>query len=444
MLAAIVFLAVAGVVLGGIGSAWALPMVPISREHVQAGESSSRINPIPLKSEGEAGPWLVTVKQVMTGDKANEKVLGESAANTAPPDGFTWVAIRIEMKNVSEMTFEIEAEDFGITDTTGILRRFPVVVAPDPALDGVVKGGSQMSGWVALLSPSDATDRMLVYDSVSIPGTWADRVFSLDADAESVPDVAQPAAEVNKTSYNRKEPAGIGTEIVTRNWTITLLATEEGDAVFDLYTSDDYRTTALTRAESNDEDPWIAMKFRVTNNRTGGEAAFLSPSAFMLTTAKGTILPDVLTLTPPSPDLSTTYYPGATREGWVAFELPASGDADLVVFKPWSVEKDIRFFTWDESEATAPEPTEASGDTEVTPTSDEAFAVDSTVITTEANVRMRSAPTTDGDIVTVLEAGMSLTVTGEPVAGGDYLWYPVLEPESGLAGFVADDFLKAG
>ena len=50
----------------------------------------------------------------------------------------------------------------------------------------------------------------------------------------------------------------------------------------------------------------------------------------------------------------------------------------------------------------------------------------------------RAEPATDGEILTVVATGTSLTVTGSPV--GD--WIPVDDPVSGLSGYVSTQFVE--
>jgi hypothetical protein len=87
----------------------------------------------------------------------------------------------------------------------------------------------------------------------------------------------------------------------------------------------------------------------VTNVGTGGEASFFPPNAFSLADSTGAPLLDFVTLTPPIPDASGDYYPGASREGWVAFELP-SYDPYLIVFAPFDATvttPDPRYITFE-------------------------------------------------------------------------------------------------
>lgn len=64
-------------------------------------------------------------------------------------------------------------------------------------------------------------------------------------------------------------------------------------------------------------------------------------------------------------------------------------------------------------------------------------AVSSSVVAT-ADINLRAEPATDGEILTVVATGTSLTVTGSPV--GD--WIPVDDPVSGLSGYVSTQFVE--
>src|SRR5215207_1713597 len=218
--------------------------------------------------------------------------------------------------------------------------------------------------------------------TASISGDWADGVLALQEGA-TVGDIAVPAAQPNDTGKDPGAPAGLDQQIVTADWAIQVVDVQAGEAVFYLYPESDYRTTALSLAEANNDDPWLAFKVRVINVHTGGAPAFLSPSAFMLSDSEGNPITDVLTLTPPSPDASGEYYPGATREGWVVFEVPPSYSGSTVRFLPNLTDADPRYFSWTGS---APSNEEQP---EVTHVSLTDLEVGEEVVTNEQGVNLR-------------------------------------------------------
>jgi hypothetical protein len=64
-------------------------------------------------------------------------------------------------------------------------------------------------------------------------------------------------------------------------------------------------------------------------------------------------------------------------------------------------------------------------------------AVGASVVTT-ADVNLRSQPAADGEIITVIPAGTTLTVTGSPVGE----WVPVEDATSGQTGYVSTQFVE--
>lgn len=81
-------------------------------------------------------------------------------------------------------------------------------------------------------------------------------------------------------------------------------------------------------------------------------------------------------------------------------------------------------------------------DTEADTDSDSEFPVGSTVVTTEADVRLRPEASTNVEAIDALPIGSELVVTGDIVDDGEYVWLPV-ETATGLVGFVVSDFVEA-
>lgn len=312
---------------------------------VLAAPGATRSDPAPIGQEVTAGPWRLTVQEVVTGDDATQQVLAASSANVGPRDGFTYVMIRITATNDGDRPLDLDTDDFALTGDSGLVRRFVGALPPDPAIDATVAPGESHEGWVVLGAPLDEGDLLLVFDSVSLPGNWADRVFALQ-DGATVADAADAADKPNKAGQDPSDPAGVNTAVTNADWQVELLDVASCQEVFDM---SDFRVQALTSEDADDEAPWVALKVRITNNRTGGDPAYLSPTAFMLSEPDGSSVSDVITLTAPNPDASGYYYPGASREGWVAFELPqpyADEGATLVRFLPFRTDQDARYLTF--------------------------------------------------------------------------------------------------
>ena len=385
-----------------------------------------------------AGPWSMTVQQVLLGDEA-----GADERNGPVPDGYRYVAAEIAVTNQASQPFVIDAVDFAIADSTGYLRRATGIFPPDPALEGSVAPGEGLSGWILGIA-ADGGDLVLIYDSATISGDWADHAFAL-ANGASLEPSQERAAELNRDGRTPDSAVGPDALVSTSDWTVRLVDIVSGPAVYDISPDGTRRLADSYRANGYDLclDNWIAFSFEVTNNGGDGQTRYLSPTAIQLAHEDGSPVEDVRTLSPPAPDVAGAYLAGATRTGWVSVELPNFCEADaanliydgtLLRFQPSVSTDDIRYLTWGEGGATsAPNAEPFDPDTTVP-----AGAI---AVTTDAGVRMRQEPSTEGEIVVELNVNVEVEITGEPEEGDGYVWYPVRVVESGEEGWIVQDFL---
>ena len=305
----------------------------------------SRANPVPPGQEAVAGPLRIMVTDVRAGVGAVDQVLAASPNNAPPAAGDTYVLSYVTVRNAGESSVFVSNDDFGLTGSSGVIRRFLTAVPPSPALFGEIEPGATMEGWLVFAAPPDETNLLLVFDSLSLEGTWSDVTMMLLAGA-TIADAGTPSARVNDAGRDPAQPARLNEPVVAGDWDVELVAVVFGAEVFDLV---DYRTGALGAEDASNDTPWLALRFRVTNTGTGGAAAHFPANAFRLADATGALLPDAVTLTPPVPDASGDYYPGASREGWVAFELP-SYDPHLIILDPYGTmlpEPDPRYISYE-------------------------------------------------------------------------------------------------
>jgi hypothetical protein len=64
------------------------------------------------------------------------------------------------------------------------------------------------------------------------------------------------------------------------------------------------------------------------------------------------------------------------------------------------------------------------------------------LVTTTDQIRLRDAPSTDGNIVSELPAGTQLQITGDFSEAGECDWWPVIVTATGQSGFVIEQYLK--
>lgn len=408
----------------------AAPEADRSRAIGSLDQGDSLTDPAPLQSETTAGPWRMTVQEVVFGDEANTLVTGASAANQAPNDGSAYVAVRVTVTNAGTVPVQIDSDDFAVVDSAGLVRRFAAAVAPDPALTGVIAAGESLDGWVVGVAPAGDAALVLLYDSKTLTGNWADVAFAL-SDGAALAALSDRALAINETGRQPGDPAGFNAQVATDDWVVEVLEVISGADIVGLFPDADYRTTALESSSPGASATWIGFRVRITNNRTGDLPAHLSETAFTLADGDGNPVPDLSTLTSPEPELATEYVPGASREGWILFDA-VGYDGALLRFASSRTDGDPRYFTWDGSGTTTPSEPSFAGTLEP----------GTAVVTTEDLVRMRSQPTTESEIVVEMPVGTVLTVTGAPEEGEGFTWYPVENPETGETGYVAQQLIE--
>lgn len=384
--------------------------------------------PEPTGTDVTAGPWTLNVVQVLTGGEATDLVVGASSFNDPPAEGATYVAVQIRATNNGGQKFRIDFNDFAVAGSNGVIRRFIGAIVPEPALDGVVDPGGSIEGWVIGGARADDDGLILIYDSVTLTGDWADAAFALSPGA-SFAAATDREFDVNKIGRDPREPVAIGSIVATRQWSVQVNEVVTGDGVAALYPDSDRRTTALIGSGSL-PTTWIAFRVTVTNNATGSTPSYLPVTAFTIADSDGNPVPDLLWLSPPSPDAAGEYLPGASRDGWVVFDLDEY-TGSLLRFLPFQSDEDARYITWDGSGVTSPSEPAFSGTLEE----------GTNVVTTEDLVNLRSEPSTDAEVVEEMKRGTKLVVTGPPEEAAGLTWYPVEDPKTGNKGYVAQQFI---
>jgi hypothetical protein len=77
------------------------------------------------------------------------------------------------------------------------------------------------------------------------------------------------------------------------------------------------------------------------------------------------------------------------------------------------------------------------------PSSTSAVGAGAVVVVTTDGLRLRETPSTSAPVLATLAAGQQLQIIGPSVTGDGYTWWPVLDPNTGLQGYVAADFVQA-
>jgi hypothetical protein len=387
----------------------------------------SPADPAPSDQPVTAGPWSFTIHEYVTGGAASELVANAAWSNAGIRDGMQFVAVRLTATNNGARPLVIQNGDFGVTGDRRLVYRFVDVRPPDPVLLGTVEPGASLEGWIVAAAEAGEGNLCLVYDSLTLSGSWADAVIALDAGAR-VPDTTDPIRARNEAGSSIGAPAGIGETVATDEWVLTIHEVREGQAVYNLFPAEDYRTTALGDTDQAGLPYWIGLRVTVSNNRTGGDIGHFPATALVPVDGADDRFVEALLLTPPNPTVVGGYYPGGTREGWLLIAMPPGFSLDIVRFRPSDLSGETRYFT-------------LTGVAGSGPPEPRTFSVGDLVEIGEDQVNLRAEPSTSSEIVTVLRRGDRLAITGEDEEGDGFTWYPVEVEESGETGYVASHLI---
>lgn len=370
-----------------------------------------------------AGPWQLTVQGVQIGDEALATITSANEGNDAAPEGLIWVLASIAATNTSDQTRVINVTDFAVTGTDGILRRTPAMVCPEPALQATVEAGASIEGWVPL-QVNDTGNIVAWFSSPFLGGTWSQAWLAL-SDGASIPAFDAPP-EDSGLGTSPDSPAVFGETVRAGDFDVTVLQHISGQAVYDIA---DFGLRAL--AGSTGYDAWHAVRVQATN--VSNRPAFFSFTALHLADFDGEAWDHVLALTSPAPDVAKEILPGGTREGWATFEEQPWSPLNLLRVQPSVVADEPRFITFGEAPTQSTTPDEPAPD----------FAAGDQVVLSEDLVNLRSEASASSDIVVELKLDTKLTVTGDSTDADGYTWYPVEVDETGEAGYVVAQYLKA-
>jgi hypothetical protein len=305
-------------------------------------------------------------------------------------------------------------------------------------LQTIVPAGETIEGIVPFLvdDPDVAT---IWFDSVLLGGNWASGVFALGS-AAAIPVFDIPDASPTDDGNSIETAVALGDPVRTGGWEITVIEWNNGDSVFE---AADYRSRAW--AGDGTQSAWRGVWASATN--LNPVASVFPNDAFLIAGPDGEPWDNILALTPPEPDLSREYLPGATREGWAAFDTFAYPETPEITYVRVGINNllnDYRYIVVGDVDAGSSQGDEAETTPEVAGTDAEPLdvAVGDTVVTTEDLVNIRAEATTDIDPIEELPLGTELEITGDPVEADGYRWYPVKEVDGDLEGFVVQDFIE--
>lgn len=390
--------------------------------------------PTPLATDVTAGALTLRVDQAITTD-GNATVASTNAQNDAAPDGLSYVLAQVTVVNNGQRPVPISTADFPFTGSDGVLRRCPSIALPDPPLDIALAPGESATGWTA--GPvNDPASVVMLFDPAISQGARFSATFALTGGA-TLPTFDAPG-EVNDLGVDLAAPAALGDTVSTGSWDVTVTEAIGGQAYYEI---SDYRVQALG-APGNDGwgDLGAALGLSVTIRNRTAQPRFLSWTALELVDTDGEPWDHLLAMTQPTPPASVELLPGATWTGWYGILVLPWATTSLLRFRASRLDDDPRYVSLDGTAGASSEPDESSE-----PTSAQAEALGvvpgDLVEVTEDVVNVRADASGSAEIVTEVNLGDRLAITGDPIEADGYRWYPIEVVEDGVSGFIVQDFI---
>lgn len=389
--------------------------------------------PTPLGTDVSAGPLTLRLEEAIVAD-GTSTVANTSQQSEAPPEGLAYVLARFTVTNTGGERATVTVADFASTGTDGILRRCPSVALPAEPLNATLDAGASVTGWTAGLV-NDTSSVVMLFDPAIAQGERFAATFAL-TDGANLP-AFDTAGEPTDAGATLEAPAGIDEAVRTASWEITVHDAIDSDRYYEI---SDYRVQALGTPVPNDVNSWQALGLDLTVRNVAATPQFFSWTGLELIDTNGEPWDHLLAMTQPLPPASVELLPGASARGWYGIWLWPWATTNLLRFRDSRLSDDFRYISLDGT-AGASQPAASESSTPTPAPEPLNLAPGDVAKVGNDRLNLRSEPSTSGDIVTELEPGTQVAITGEPIEAENYTWYPIEVVETGKTGFVAEGFL---
>lgn len=98
-----------------------------------------------LDREFVAGPWKLTLSNLVRGADAAAQIAAVSDQNAAPPADIDYVLFQVNATNTGQESIWIDFDDFAMVGAAGVVHRSLQLIPPDPMLRATVEPGASTS-----------------------------------------------------------------------------------------------------------------------------------------------------------------------------------------------------------------------------------------------------------------------------------------------------------
>ncbi|HXK21244.1 MAG TPA: hypothetical protein VMS55_01065 [Myxococcota bacterium] len=328
--------------LGAVACRTAVPAAPpapppaaAAREEPRApvpGRSAAA--PLPIGSDVDLSAVRVEVATFERGDAALRRLRAAGMPTSSPQVGSEFALVELRVRGVADESW-VGCRDFRVAGSSRVVYFHAPRTFVTPELEtGVLRTGDTRTGWCAYAIPTAERDLVLLLNEPGSRDPAGLRYLALDPGASIA---FASAAVATPTGGTAADPAPLGSEVTTGDWSVEALEVLRGEAANRL----------VLDANAQNEPPqdgfeFVAVRLRARYFGRSGQPGLVSPAEFRAVSVSGEVYPRAIVIDV-RPRLSSTLLSGGEHTGWGVFQV-ARGDANpLLRFQPFYPDEGRRF-----------------------------------------------------------------------------------------------------
>jgi len=293
----------------------------------------------------------VKVLDFARGDAAWSALRAGSSANAPPPSEREYALVRVRVTGVAPESW-IGCGEFRVVGADRVVYVHGGQLLTEPLRSKKLEAGQDAEGWCAYSIRASDHGLILMVDDPAFAHADVVRYVALERGA-SLPEISSSEiAPTQAIGASLRTPAEPSSEVVTRDWSVTVIEVVRGE---------DARRLVVSANEKNappsEGREYVAIKLRAQYHAQSERPGLLTASAFRIIGGNGELYDAPIALDV-SPQLSRTLFPGGEHTGWAVFQIDPADTGAVLRFEPYFPDRDVRYLALGRTTARAAPPRE--------------------------------------------------------------------------------------
>ena len=302
-------------------------------------------SPLPRGAAIKLPSVQVEVTDLQRADSALRMLRAASPTNRPPPQGSEYVLVHLSLTGLAPPKSWVGCKDFRVIGADRIAYFHSSQIPPAPELKaGLLKEEERTEGWCVYSVHANERSLILMVSISDARFPRERRYLALEPGAALAPaPIAAAPASPQSAGESPLSAAAPGQEVLTQDWSVTVVEIRRGDAARRLVENANSRNPAPA-----DGREFVAVKLRARYRGRTEHPALLSRAAFRTINSDGKPYENPIVFDV-APRLNRMLLPGGEHTGWAVFQV-APGDTRAVLrFQPLYPDRDRRYFALVES-----------------------------------------------------------------------------------------------